>query len=85
MSLKTVGVPKEIKTQEYRVAMTPDSALQLQKLGFDCVIESGAGQLAGFFINPPEIDKEGFCLQIIGITGEDEQVFSLGIGNFIEG
>ena len=28
--------------------MTPDSALQLQKLGYDCAIESGAGSLAGF-------------------------------------
>ncbi len=28
--------------------MTPDSALQLQKLGYDCIIESGAGTLAGF-------------------------------------
>lgn len=28
--------------------MTPDSALALQKLGYDCVIEAGAGKLAGF-------------------------------------
>ncbi|SFQ95521.1 NAD(P) transhydrogenase subunit alpha [Poseidonocella sedimentorum] len=28
--------------------MTPDSALQLQKLGYDCIIESGAGVAAGF-------------------------------------
>ncbi|MCL4107624.1 UNVERIFIED_CONTAM: hypothetical protein GTU68_022085 [Idotea baltica] len=28
--------------------MTPDSAVQLQKLGYDCVIEAGAGKAAGF-------------------------------------
>lgn len=28
--------------------MTPDSALQLQKLGYECAIESGAGANAGF-------------------------------------
>lgn len=28
--------------------MTPDSAKQLQKLGYDCAIESGAGAAAGF-------------------------------------
>ena len=28
--------------------MTPDSALQLQKLGYDCIIETGAGANAGF-------------------------------------
>ena len=33
---------------ENRVAMTPDSALQLQKLGYDCAIETGAGERAGF-------------------------------------
>ena len=33
---------------ENRVAMTPESAVQLQKLGFDCVIEAGAGAAAGF-------------------------------------
>ena len=43
-----IGSPKEVSTGEKRVAMTPDSALQLQKLGFNCVIESGAGADAGF-------------------------------------
>jgi NAD(P) transhydrogenase subunit alpha len=33
---------------EARVAMTPDSALQLQKLGHECFIETGAGVRAGF-------------------------------------
>ncbi|MFW5641142.1 MAG: Re/Si-specific NAD(P)(+) transhydrogenase subunit alpha, partial [Roseicyclus sp.] len=43
-----IGAPKEIEPGESRVAMTPDSALQLQKLGYDCVIEAGAGAAAGF-------------------------------------
>jgi NAD(P) transhydrogenase subunit alpha len=43
-----IGAPKEIEPGEARVAMTPDSALQLQKLGYDCVIEAGAGEAAGF-------------------------------------
>ncbi|SHM04843.1 NAD(P) transhydrogenase subunit alpha [Roseovarius litoreus] len=43
-----IGTPKEVMEGEARVAMTPDSALQLQKLGYDCAIESGAGQAAGF-------------------------------------
>ena len=43
-----IGAPKEIARGEKRVAMTPDSASQLQKLGYDCVIESGAGIDAGF-------------------------------------
>ncbi|AHM04391.1 NAD(P) transhydrogenase alpha subunit [Roseibacterium elongatum DSM 19469] len=43
-----IGAPKEIEPGESRVAMTPDSAVQLQKLGYDCAIESGAGDAAGF-------------------------------------
>ncbi|WOI16969.1 Re/Si-specific NAD(P)(+) transhydrogenase subunit alpha [Sulfitobacter sp. LC.270.F.C4] len=43
-----IGTPKEIFEGENRVAMTPDSALQLQKLGHTCVIETGAGAAAGF-------------------------------------
>jgi len=43
-----IGTPKEVMANEQRVAMTPDSARQLQKLGFDCVIETGAGKAAGF-------------------------------------
>jgi H+-translocating NAD(P) transhydrogenase subunit alpha len=43
-----IGSPKETFAGESRVAMTPDSARQLQKLGYECVIESGAGKAAGF-------------------------------------
>ncbi|NDR56119.1 Re/Si-specific NAD(P)(+) transhydrogenase subunit alpha [Aliiruegeria sabulilitoris] len=43
-----IGSPREVFPGESRVAMTPDSATQLQKLGYDCAIESGAGLLAGF-------------------------------------
>lgn len=43
-----IGTPKEVLEGEHRVAMTPDSAAQLQKLGYDCVIEAGAGAAAGF-------------------------------------
>ena len=43
-----IGAPKEIFEGEARVALTPDSALQLQKLGHACLIESGAGAKAGF-------------------------------------
>ncbi|WP_163846187.1 Re/Si-specific NAD(P)(+) transhydrogenase subunit alpha [Pseudooceanicola aestuarii] len=43
-----IGTPKEVLDGEARVAMTPDSALQLQKLGHECFIETGAGVRAGF-------------------------------------
>jgi len=43
-----IGSPKEVMPGEARVAMTPDSAIQLQKLGYECFIESGAGIEARF-------------------------------------
>ena len=46
-----IGTPKELFDGENRVAMTPASAKDLQKLGYDCVIESGAGEAAGFSDN----------------------------------
>jgi len=43
-----IGTPKELFEGENRVAMTPASALELQKLGHECVIETKAGLNAGF-------------------------------------
>ncbi len=43
-----IGTPRELQTGEKRVAMTPESAVQLKKLGFECLIETGAGTEAGF-------------------------------------
>ncbi|MGB3313342.1 MAG: NAD(P)(+) transhydrogenase (Re/Si-specific) subunit alpha, partial [Albidovulum sp.] len=43
-----IGAPKEVSKGENRVAMTPSSAVQLQKLGHTCIVESGAGDGAGF-------------------------------------
>ena len=43
-----IGCPKDTAADEKRVALTPDSALHLQKLGYECTIESGAGDAAGF-------------------------------------
>ena len=43
-----IGTPKEVFAGEARVAMTPASALDLQKLGYECMIETGAGAGAGY-------------------------------------
>ncbi|HYO86243.1 MAG TPA: Re/Si-specific NAD(P)(+) transhydrogenase subunit alpha [Dermatophilaceae bacterium] len=41
-----IGVPREVLTGETRVAATPTTVGQLVKLGYDVVIESGAGMAA---------------------------------------
>lgn len=43
-----IGAPKEILAGEKRVALTPQSAAALQKLGYTCIVESGAGEAARF-------------------------------------
>jgi NAD(P) transhydrogenase subunit alpha len=43
-----LGVPKEIHSGERRVAVVPRMAAKLAKLGFDVMVESGAGNLAAF-------------------------------------
>jgi alanine dehydrogenase len=42
--IKTVGVPKEIKTLEHRVAMTPDGVRELERHGVNVYVETGAGE-----------------------------------------
>src|SRR5947209_659969 len=42
-----VGVPKEIKTDEYRVAMIPVGVEELTRCGHKVLIQSGAGQGSG--------------------------------------
>jgi alanine dehydrogenase len=38
-----IGCPKEIKTREYRVGLTPESAAELVRAGHQVLIEKGAG------------------------------------------
>lgn len=43
-----IGAPKETTPGEARVALTPESAERLQKLGYDVMVQSGAGSAARF-------------------------------------
>lgn len=44
----TIGVPREVYELERRVAITPHTVKKFRKLGFNVVIEEGAGAGAGF-------------------------------------
>src|SRR6185437_15089163 len=43
-----IGVPKEVKTHEYRVGLVPGSVRELVHHGHKVVVESGAGAAIGF-------------------------------------
>ncbi|MEP6295892.1 MAG: alanine dehydrogenase, partial [Ilumatobacter sp.] len=42
-AISTVGVPREVKTAEHRVAMTPDGVRELARGGVSVFVEDGAG------------------------------------------
>jgi alanine dehydrogenase len=52
-----VGVPREIKTDEYRVAMTPAGVLSLKQRGHTVLVEKGAG--AGTHISDEDYGAAG--------------------------
>ena len=43
-----IGIPKEIKEQEHRVAATPAGVAELTRSGHDVLVQSGTGQAIGF-------------------------------------
>lgn len=43
-----IGVPKEMKDQEFRVGLTPAGVQSLRERGHEVLIESGAGVGSGF-------------------------------------
>lgn len=43
-----IGVPKEIKAQEFRVGITPAGVAEITQHDHKVVIESGAGKGCGF-------------------------------------
>jgi alanine dehydrogenase len=43
-----IGIPKEVKEQEHRVAATPAGGAELARSGHEVLVQSGAGQAIGF-------------------------------------
>ncbi len=58
-----IGVAQEIKTDEYRVALTPAGARELVQKGHDVLIETGAGDGSSF----PDAEYERAGAQIVSI------------------
>src|SRR5210317_1519605 len=64
-----IGVPRETHPGERRVATTPEVAGQLQKLGYEVVVEKDAGAAASF---SDEAYKEAGC----SIAGSAADIWS---------
>lgn len=61
-----IGVPKEIKSQEHRVALTPAGADGLVRAGHTVLVERGAGSEASFL----DQDYEKYGAQLIDKASE---------------
>jgi alanine dehydrogenase len=61
-----IGVVKEIKPAELRVALTPAGAAELTGLGHDVLVERGAGIGSGF----PDAAYAGVGARIVGDAGD---------------
>ena len=59
-----IGVPKEIKSNENRVALTPAGALELSKRGHKVYVQSTAGVGSGF-----SDVLAGISISIFGLQG----------------
>ena len=64
-----IGVPTEIKTQEYRVGLTPEGVGELTNAGHSVNVQSGAGLGSGF--SDEEYNEVG-----ANILSDADQVFS---------
>ena len=64
-----IGVPKEVKTHEYRVGLTPGNVRELVHRGHQVVVEAGAGTGIGF-------DDEVYAAAGAGILQGAAEVFA---------
>lgn len=65
----TVGIPREIKEQEFRVALLPAAVHQLVKRGHDVVVETEAGAGIGF-------DDDDYRAAGAKVVSTHEEVFA---------
>jgi alanine dehydrogenase len=61
-----IGIPREIKMQEYRVALLPSTAYQLTKRGHTVLLERGAGRGCGY----PDEEYEAAGARLVASHGE---------------
>ena len=72
-----VGVPTEIKTDEYRVSLTPAGVRELVEHGHDVIIQAGAG--VGSTIPDEEFTAQGARIAPDATSVFDEAEMVLGV------
>jgi alanine dehydrogenase len=69
-----IGVPKEVKTHEYRVGLVPGSVRELVHHGHKVVVETGAGAAIGFDDNAYEAAGAGILARAADVFAVAELI-----------
>jgi NAD(P) transhydrogenase subunit alpha len=72
-----IGVPKETWPGELRVALVPQNAKKLISLGFDVIVESGAGTNAGFTDADFEDAGASISADHVGLVSSADLIFKV--------
>ena len=75
-----IGIPKEKNEKETRVAIVPVSIPKLMKLGFEVVIEEGAGEKSGY--SDAEYEEKGAKISSIDDVIKSELIASIDVPDF---
>ncbi|MFT7223806.1 MAG: alanine dehydrogenase [Cellvibrionaceae bacterium] len=72
-----IGIPKEIKSDEYRVALTPAGAIELIKFDHTVYVQSTAGEASGF--SDEDYQKAGAVIlpDIEAVYAESEMIIKV--------
>ena len=75
-----LGVPKEKNKDETRVSVVPISIPKLNKLGFDVVVEKGAGEKSGYLDS--EYEEKGGKISDLDDVMKSDLVVSIDVPDF---
>ena len=75
-----IGIPKEKNEKETRVAIVPVSIPKLVKLGFEVIIEKGAGDKSGY--SDAEYEEKGAKTESLNEVMKCELIASIDVPNF---
>ena len=75
-----IGIPKEKSENETRVAIVPVSIPKLVKLGFEVVIEKGAGEKSGY--TDKEYEEKGAKINSLDEVMKSELITSIDVPDY---
>ncbi|WP_455203552.1 alanine dehydrogenase [Kaarinaea lacus] len=72
-----IGIPREVKTLEARVALIPEAAAELVKHGHEVFVQSSAGELSGYSDDEYRHAGVGILADAKSLYGESELIIKV--------